>query len=200
MFPEGGNLPTAFRDDCDAIVGSPELDPGDPSCPEVNLDYCSAGDLQNPTPLLATLFGPGYVDAIAPTVELAEPSDGQYFQVPGNFAVVLDIEDDLHPQLYSMWAWIGDEPRPAEPSELVEPGFEVVDLPVGTWEFHLAIADEAGNETRLDFTVEVGTHPVPVDDGCACAADGAVRPPALAGFTVVALVLGARRRRVCCAR
>lgn len=193
MYPSGNNSPTAFDDACLQIVADTELAPGGESCPDLNAELCDAADRQNAPKVLTGLFGAAYVDAIAPEIELVEPHDGAYFQVPGNFDVELALSDDLHPQQYSMWAWQGDGPRPADAKPTVEPGFAVVDLPVGTWQFHVVVADEAGNESQLDFEIEVGVDPPPdppSESGCGCAC-----PPARSGLVALPLLLAMRRRR-----
>ena len=204
MFPSGDNSPTAFREACDQIVADTDLTPVEGKCADLNREFCGEPGLQNATAILSYLFGPPYVDSQAPTVTLAEPMDGAYFQGPADFQVRFDVEDDLHPQAYSMWAWIDEQPRPERPSKLVTPGFNVTDLPVGSYEFHVVLADEAGNETRLDFEVEVGEDPPPVpelqDEGCACSvssesgnrADG--WNPAWLGLVLAGLCLRPRQR------
>jgi hypothetical protein len=158
--------------------------------------FCEGDDQQNPIPLLATLFGPPYVDTIAPRLSLDGMEDGEYFQTPATFDVVLAVDDDLHPQVYEMWAWMGDDPRPDQPSLVLAPGFAVEELPVGTWTFHVVVADEAGHESpQLDFTVEVGLDPPPEpqDDGAGCRVAGAPRDAlVLVGLGPLWL---ARRRR-----
>ncbi|MCR9160533.1 MAG: hypothetical protein ACE37F_27945 [Nannocystaceae bacterium] len=194
MFPSGNNSPTYFRDECDLMVEDTDLNPGQASCPEVNMAHCGDSSRQNAAARLTRLFGPAYVDMQAPTVELLEPRDGQYFQAPANFDVVFETNDDQHPQAYSVWAWLGDEPRPADDSVRVDPGFSVTDLPIGTWEFHVVVADEAGNETEVDFTIEVGEDPPPdpaTDEGCGCRGG---RSPGALGWICVPLALARRRR------
>ena len=196
MFPSGNNSPTYFRDECDLMVEDTDLNPGQSSCPEINMAHCGDSSRQNAAARLTRLFGPAYVDMEAPEIELLEPEDGQYFQAPANFDVVFDTNDDQHPQAYSVWAWLGDEPRPADDSIRVDPGFSVTDLPIGTWEFHVVVADEAGNETRVDFTIEVGEDPPPDpvsgDEGCGCRSGGG---PATLWWICVPVALARRRRR-----
>jgi hypothetical protein len=195
MFPSGDNSPTSFSDDCLQIVQDTELVPGGESCPQLNLELCAREDLQSSTAALHELFGPPYVDTLAPIVHLREPDDGAYFQAPADFDVVLELEDDLHPQAYSMWAWYGDGARPSDAKQTVEPGFEVVELPVGSWEFHIVIADQAGNETQLDFEVEVGLDPPPdpaQSSACAC---GPSAPPSPWLAMLPAVLARPRRRR-----
>lgn len=196
MYPEGTNIPTGFRQECDGIIPGEEALP---SCVPINQEICGANDLQNSRATLAMLFGPPYVDTTAPTITLAEPEDGEYFQQPGTFDVVLDIADDLHPQVYEMRAWLDDEPPPGSGTPAVAPGFTIRDLPVGSYTIHVAIADEAGNESQLDFQVDVGVDPPPIEtesdgEGCACRASagrGVSATLALVGLVLPAL---ARRR------
>jgi MYXO-CTERM domain-containing protein len=194
MYPEGNNSPTAFDDECLQIVSDTMLAAGGESCPDLNTEVCGAGDQQDSPKVLTRLFGAPYVDAIAPEIELVEPHDGEYFQAPAEFDVVLELSDDLHPQSYTMWAWYGDGARPQDAKQTVEPGFAVVDLPVGTWAFHVVVADEAGNESQLDFEIEVGLDPPPdppADSGCGCGPG----EPSLAGLVALPLALAMRRRR-----
>jgi MYXO-CTERM domain-containing protein len=193
MFPSGDNSPTSYTSECAVMVEDTDLNPGDATCPEVNMMFCGELNLQNSTAVLEWLFGPPYVDTTAPVVTLAEPENGQYFQGPANFDIVLDIEDDLHPQPYSITAWLNDQPMPDEPSVLAVPSLKVSDLPIGDYTFHLIVADHAGNETRLDFDIEVGEDPPPTpDEGCGCRAD---RPAPRLGWVLLALVALRRRRR-----
>lgn len=197
MFPAGNNAAVAWAGDCTQVVSNTDLEPGEARCPELNETFCGDPNLQAPRSLLPHLFGPAYADVTPPEITLLEPEDGQYFQVPGEFDVVFDIVDDLHPQAYSMTAWTGDDP-PGEPGTLIEPGFAVTKLPIGEWDFHVRIADEAGNETQLDFRVVVGEDPPPdpeMDDGgCACktAAQGRSTPPGL--LLLGPLLLAVRRK------
>ncbi|MCA9711975.1 MAG: hypothetical protein KDK70_39430, partial [Myxococcales bacterium] len=174
MFPSADDSPTAFQGECAQVVASVDLDPGPASCPELNQGQCGGADLQNARMRLAELFGGPYVDVQAPIVSLVEPADGQYFQAPADFDVVLDIRDDLHPQVYDATFWLNDDPKP-EPRPFIVDRFAVTALPVGTWAFHVELVDEAGNASRLDFEIEVGEDPPPepsMDEG-GCAVGGA---------------------------
>lgn len=201
MFPEGDDSPTAFDDRCHRVVADTDLTSGEASCPEINEVTCSDPGQQSSYAVLRRLFGPAYVDMTAPVVELRDLEDGAYFQAPATFDVALAIDDDLHPQGYEMWTWLGDEDRPGDPTPTFEPGFRVEGLPVGQWSFHIVVADAAGNEGRLDFEIVVGTEPPPVeeegeDGGCRVA--GASTPP-VPHMLVLALCIApiglVRRRR-----
>ncbi len=193
MFPAGDNSPTSFDDRCHRIVGDTDLTDGEPSCAEINTSSCGSAGQQNSHLVLSELFGPAYVDVSPPVLELTAPRDGEYFQGPASFDVVLEIRDDLHPQSYTMWTWYGDGPRPADSTTTLSPGFRVEALPIGTWSFHVAVADEAGHEAQLDFEIEVGVDPPPdpEPDGCRSGGAGPRSPMA----TILPVLLAWRRRR-----
>jgi hypothetical protein len=198
MFPAGDNSPVFFHDGCARVVVDTELTAGPSSCPDINAMFCGDSGSQDDFAVLRWMFGEPYVDTTPPTMELVEPMDGQYFQVPGEFDVILDVHDDLHPQPYSQWAWIeGMGSRPAEANLVVSPGFKVDGLPIGSYTFNIVIADEAGHEASLSFDIEVGEDPPPDpvvdmdDEGCACAAGVSSVP----GMGWLVLLLAIRRRR-----
>ncbi len=200
MFPSGNNEPTTFGRDCSVVVEDVGLNPGAASCPQINEGICGEPNAQQGASVLARLFGGPYIDMQPPTIELVEPTDGQYFQAPAEFEVVFAVSDDLHPQAYDTAFWLNDDPKP-ESKAFIEDHFSVTALPVGTWEFHIEVIDEAGHPAQLDFTIEVGEDPPPepVSDegGCAVGAGpagrGGVRPPW--SLVVMLLPLVARRRR-----
>lgn len=206
MFPSGDNSPSNYLADCAGVVSNTDLEPGPASCPDLNRMFCDSEDQQNSDAILKFLFGEPYVDNEAPRLELAFPEDGQYFQEPADFDVEFLLIDDQHPQAYDVWTWIGDDGPPSSPQKLVSPNFSVNQLTIGTWEFHVRIADEAGNETQLDFEIEVGEDPPPDppeesddDQGCACHAGGSgpggVSGSALLGWLLVGLLARGRHRR-----
>lgn len=200
MFPSGTNEPVTFRSECDRVVADVDLTPGEASCPDINAQFCNDGNHQDARAVMEHLFGGPYVDTTPPTIELSEPRDGEYFQGPANFDVVLDIRDDLHPQIYDAAFWVGDDPRP-EPKPFIEDGFAVSQLPIGLWEFHVELTDQAGHTARLDFEIEVGEDPPPqpmTDRGCAIGAEAGSGsgPGVSAAWWLVILLPGlvARRR------
>jgi hypothetical protein len=195
MYPTADNQPTAFGQECYAVVADVDLTPGMASCPELNQELCGQDHAQDPSAVLEHLFGGPYVDVQAPTIELVEPADGEYFQAPASFQVVLDIRDDLHPQSYDAAFWLGDDPKP-EARPFIEDHISVVDLPVGSWSFHVELTDEAGNAARLDFEIEVGEDPPPEPhhDG-GCAVGGGVRGVSGPLLLVVLLLPALARRR-----
>jgi hypothetical protein len=169
MAPAGGNDKANYFDGCAQIVDDVELTPSEAgSCPSISLEQCGLRDFQNDVALLHMLFGEPYVDDVAPRLELVAPEHGAYFQAPADFRVELRVIDDLHPQFYELAIAIEglvDEP---EFRSVVDPSFDVEQLPIGEWRFVLRLRDEAGNEGSLAFTVEVGEDPPPSEDGCTC--------------------------------
>lgn len=194
MFPTGNNEPTAFGDNCYPVVAGVDLSAGMASCPELNQDLCGAEDSQNAKAVLEHLFGGPYVDVQAPTIKLVEPADGRYFQAPASFDVVLDIRDDLHPQIYQAAFWLGDDAKP-EAAPFIEDHISVVDLPIGSWAFHVELTDEAGNATRLDFEIEVGEDPPPEPHEGGCHVSGVPRGGVSGPLAIVWLLLPALARR-----
>lgn len=199
MFPTADDQPTAFGHGCYPVVADVALTPGMASCPELNEELCGDANAQHAPDVLERLFGGPYVDARGPTIALVEPGDGQYFQAPADFDVVLEIDDDLHPQVYQASLWLGDDPKP-EPKPFIEDHFRVVGLPVGTWAFHVELADEAGNTARLDFEIEVGEDPPPEpsqeDGGCAVARSaGGRRDGSVSGAWLLVVLLPTVARR-----
>lgn len=169
MAPAGDNSRTYFRTECVPIVADADFTPGEASCPELSLDFCDLDDEQHDQALLWLLFGEPYVDHETPDLSLSYPEDGQYFQAPASFDAVIDVEDDLHPQVYERSIWVdGLITRPSEGHEAIDGRFEVKELPVGSWTFHVRLEDQAGNASEISFDVEVGEDPVPVESGCGC--------------------------------
>ena len=193
MSPAGGNLLAPPFAGCAAIVDGVEFDPAEPSCPEINLELCGLSSYQDAGAVLELLFGEPYVDDIAPRLELRRPFDGVYYQAPASFEVELEITDDLHPQRYELAIEVPgllDEPSFRE---LIEPRFEVDNLPLGDWTFELRLRDAAGNESQLRFRVEVGDDAPVADDGCSCRSGPAT--PDGRGLLSLALLALLRRPR-----
>jgi hypothetical protein len=203
MYPTTDGQPAAFHDGCAGVVGDIELTPAPSSCPELAEQMCGTPGQQDSAEMLRYLFGPPYVDTVAPVIELLEPEDGQYFQAPAAFDVVLAIDDDLDPQRYQRLVWLEGEPRPETGTPVFDPSFGVEGLPVGQYTVHVVVFDEAGNEGELAFDIEVGVEPPPppeMDDGegegCACGmARAGTRPrPAPIGLLAFGVMVLFHRR------
>ena len=198
MAPAGGNTVTKFFDGCAQVVDDTELNPGGESCPQINLEECGLSAFQHDVALLRLLFGEPYVDDRAPKLELVRPFDGVYYQGPADFEVVLEVTDDLHPQVYEIAIGVPgliDEPSF---SPVIDPSFEVESFPLGSWTFEVRLRDAAGNESSLSFDVEVGEEPVELDDGCACATGPAQAPdqPRLGWLWALVILSLAPRRKL----
>ncbi|MBK6917877.1 MAG: hypothetical protein IPH07_10795 [Deltaproteobacteria bacterium] len=193
MYPEGDDSETWFDDACHGVVQDTDLTPGPAACPALALELCDDAGRQNSVATLHQLFGPAFVDDLAPRLSLLSPEDGTYLQAPASFEVRLAIDDAQDPQEYAMWTWLDGEPRPAQPTRVLAPGFRVEALPPGSWRLHVVVADEAGNEAALAFEVEVGVDPPPApDDGDrGCRVGSGTRD----GWAIVPLLLAAWRRR-----
>ncbi|NVB43080.1 hypothetical protein G6O69_34980 [Pseudenhygromyxa sp. WMMC2535] len=176
MSPAGDNTLVKYLDGCAQIVDDVQFTPTEePSCPEINLELCGLSDFQNDVATLKLLFGNPYVDDRAPTLELVSPYDGYYAQGPATFDVILEVHDDLHPQVYELEIAVPgliDEPQLRRAAD---PSFEIQGMPVGEWTFDLVLRDAAGNEATLSFDVSIGEDAPVLDDGCACAASSAAR-------------------------
>jgi len=195
MAPSGGNTKTAYFDGCAPIVEDTGLTPGGESCPQINLELCGLAGFQHDVALLRLLFGAPYIDDQAPRLELIRPFDGVQVQGPASFPVELRVIDDLHPQIYELSIAIPGLVDDPQLSQVLDPSFDVVDLPLGEWTFELRLRDAAGNESSLAFEVRVGEDPVALDDdGCACSSAAPIRArPGL--WAMFALVIGLRLHR-----
>ncbi|GEM_PF-1283202 len=170
MAPTGGNSIAKPFPGCTRVVENLELEPGEASCPDLNLELCGLEDFQHADAILRRLFGQPYVDDQAPVMNLVRPFDGAYFQGPASFQVELQVIDDLHPQPYEFALRVPGLIDDPSFDLVLDPSFEVIDLPEGTWTFELRLRDAAGNEGMLAFEVEVGEDALVLDDGCACVA------------------------------
>lgn len=199
MAPTGGNTIANPFDGCAQIVENLEYDPGEGSCPEINLDLCGLEDFQHADATLKLLFGQPYVDDRPPILELIAPFDGIYYEGPASFDVILAVTDDLHPQIYEMAIAVPGLIDDPSFSPVIDPSFEVEGLPLGHWTFELRLRDAAGNEGSLQFDVTVGDDTLPLDDGCVCStaarSDGEGAPWAALTLLGIGFGRGLRRRK-----
>jgi len=119
---------------------------------------CNSGQ-QNDHADLMSLFGPSEPDAGPPTVEITSPSDGDTFEVGADFTITVEADDDkgvVQVDLYNNGAQQGSD-------DTAPWGWEVENIPEGSYEFHVIAIDEAGNEATSDVVrIEVGAA---ADDG-----------------------------------
>jgi hypothetical protein len=180
MAPAGDNSNAYFTQECFQIVESVDLDPGGESCPDINLEYCGVADLQDDRAILQYLFGAPYVDDEPPVLELISPEDGSYIQGPTDFEVVLEIHDDLHPQYYARTVTLVESGAENVQEGLTDINFPMVGLPLGHHTIQVRVRDQAGNESMLEFEIDIGEDPPPVaagEEGCACGVGERGSPP-----------------------
>jgi hypothetical protein len=144
MAPSAGAGELGFTDECLQTVQG--------SCPHEN-------GCQNAYQELMAVLGPAQPDVGPPSVTITAPVDGDTFDVGADFSIVVDATDDVGVELLRLFvngseeATDGDEPW----------GWEITDIPEGTYELHVIGNDHAGNETASNVvTIEVGTD---LDDG-----------------------------------
>lgn len=210
-FNAGGD-PT-FRDECIPIVQGGQ-------CAAQHQLHCGSPVSQNSHLELLELFGTSIPDTTAPVVVITAPSDGDVFDVGADFRIDVTVTDDQ--AVASVQLYDGDMALQTDTSEPY--GWDVVDIPEGTYEFRVRASDPTGNETVSELvTVYVGVEPPDDadddadgdgdgdgtgtdggtggtnqdgdgDDGCGCR--GAPRPgtPAVLGLGLLTLGFARRRR------
>jgi uncharacterized protein (TIGR03382 family) len=142
MNPSAGAQSQVFKDECIALTGS---------------TYCSHTDCgsnqQNGHQELMGLFGPSAPDVAPPTVEITYPEDGDTFDVGADFTITVEADDDkgvTQVDLYNNGT--------QQSSDNTEPwGWDIEDIPEGSYEFYVIALDNAGNEATSNVvTIEVG--------------------------------------------
>lgn len=192
-FKAAGNH-QSFLDQCLPIVANTELEPTAGSCNQIHTMFCEAG-FQNSYREMLYLFGPTVPDVQPPTLDLYYPVDGDTFIFPVDLPLLGDIEDDLHPQFYSIQIFHGEDLVYDDYG--VELNLALTRPPPGDYDLRVRIVDEGGNaaEDRVRFTILPEGSTLPEDDqpmepagedGCRIAA----RPS-----TWWLLVIAWRRRR-----
>ncbi|MFO0635202.1 MAG: hypothetical protein U0168_20335, partial [Nannocystaceae bacterium] len=157
LFPTVGNAPDPhFEDQCSPIVYAPDL------CPRQHAEFCADGE-QNSYQEMLALFGPRQPDEIAPVVTIVSPSDGAH--VPNDFSLVLELHDDIAPQVFATTIAFVDGFDSSV--ELAGPGVFPVALnqvPDGVWTVEVFARDIAGNESSTSITITVGAGEPPTAD------------------------------------
>lgn len=157
LFPTVGNAPDPhFEDQCSPIVYTPNL------CPRQHAEFCPEGE-QNSYQEMLMLFGPRQPDEVAPVVSIVSPSDGAH--VPNSFSLVLELHDDIAPQVFATNITFVDGFESAV--DLAGPGvFPVAlnDVPDGVWTIDVATRDVAGNEGSASITITVGAGEPAAED------------------------------------
>lgn len=149
---KSAGLNQSFRDECFRVVSDTDLTPTPGSCNQVHTQFCETS-YQNSWQEMNLLFGPAIPDTTAPTLEITNPEDESTFVLPTTIALLGDVQDDLHPQFYTVEVYNHDlliytEDRIGLDLLLVNP-------PEDDYDLRVVIADEAGNtaEDRVRFTI-----------------------------------------------
>jgi hypothetical protein len=219
LYPTtGGAGNPVFTDQCSRIValGGGGLLEFDARCPEQHADHCGDPHFQNAYQDILTLFGPAVPDTTPPQLVVLSPADGEH--VPNDFHLVLEIGDDVTPQIFPTTIEITG--LSTSDVQLAGPGvfpMAVNDLADGVWPIRISVSDAAGNVTEAEITVEVGAGEAPgetgtggdtgsvdgtgssgTDDGAASGGEqgcGCGSMPRRGGWMLVMLAFGLQRRR-----
>jgi Bacterial Ig domain len=148
MNPYNAGGDAAFLDSCITIVSEQGV-----TCGAQHVDQCGSPGEQNSYAELMTLFGRADPDTAAPTVAITVPSDGESFATGSDVTLLVEADDNRgieHVALFS-----NDD---AQGSDLSPPyGWELVDIPAGTYEIYVVARDLAGNEgLSAAITIMVG--------------------------------------------
>jgi hypothetical protein len=186
-----------FVDDCFRIVANTELQPTPGSCNQIHTQFCPEG-WQNSWREMMLLFGPHIPDVNPPEFEITEPPNDSVFVAPVEFSLRGNIEDELHPQFYTVQIFLGGQL--VEEQEDIRLDLLIDRPPPGEYDMRVVIIDEAGNasEDTIFFTVlEEGSELPEDDDGEPASAEGCRTAGAPASALPLLLLLGlfgARRR------
>lgn len=142
----------SFRNECFKVVANTDLEPTTGSCNQIHQRFCDTG-YQNSYQEMLLLFGPAVPDVEPPTLEITSPVDGSTHVNPTTIALLGEIEDNLHPQFYSVVIWDNGE----QLFDQLHVGLDLllVNPPLGEHEFVVQITDDGGNvaEGRVNFTI-----------------------------------------------
>ncbi len=141
-----------FEDQCHKIVANTDLEPTDGACTLMHTRFCQPG-YQNSWQEMAYLFGPPISDTQAPKLEIVSPEDSATFVLPVTIDLLGEIEDDLHPQFYTIELYNHGELLFSDKD--IRFSLDLVNPPPGEYDLVVRIADEAGNpaEDGVRFTV-----------------------------------------------
>ncbi len=172
-FVVSGNT-QVFEDACHPIVANTDLDPAPGTCNVMHTRFCPAGS-QNSHRELLYLFGPSTPDTTPPRVTVVHPADGAVLPYPaGTFPLVVAVDDDRHPQFYSVSLYQGDTMLLSQEAGHLDRAFTVAQLtdpPEGTYELRVEVADEAGNVAAATVSFSVASGADTDTEGASDAAD-----------------------------
>ncbi len=153
MNPYNSGGDPAFLDECLPVVMGGV-------CGSQHEPNCGSQFSQNSHQDLLDLFGPSEPDTQAPTVQIIAPGDGAMYPVGAEFEITVMAADDNAVEFVDLYR--GDAKLQ---SDAVAPyGWNVTDIPEGTYQFSVQATDLAGNvATSNVVTVYVGVE-MPSDD------------------------------------
>lgn len=193
-----------FLDQCFPIVANTALEATAGSCNQVHTKFCEAG-FQNSYQEMLLLFGPHIPDVSPPEFSLRYPEDGDVFVAPTSFAMRGDVDDNLHPQYYTVQIYRDDQLLQETTAAGVD--FVISDPEPGEYNLRIVVIDEEGNasEDAVSFTVLPEGSELPPDpdealdnndsgQSCSLPARPSQRFGMFAALGVIGM-LGRRRRR-----
>jgi MYXO-CTERM domain-containing protein len=149
MNPYNAGGDASFRDECIQIVSNQGI-----ACDDQHARECGSGDQQNAHAELLSFFGASAPDTAAPVVEITAPLDGAEFEVGADFEIEVEANDNRGIKYLDLYANGESADRLAAPPY----GWPIVNIPEGTYEFHIEAVDEAGNEAVSNtVSIRVGT-------------------------------------------
>ncbi len=161
MNPYNAGGDPSFRDECIAITGGA-------NCGNQHAAECGSGSVQNSYRELLRLFGASTPDTAAPMVTITSPTDGAQYLVGDDFQITVDATDDGdidHVVLFANGA-------ESQSDSSAPYGWNVTDVPEGTYEFYVEAYDAAGNQATSNVvTIYVGVD-APVDPSGGVGEDG----------------------------
>lgn len=175
MNPYNAGGDASFTDTCITIVQGVV-------CGSQHAAECGSSGQQNSYAELMTLFGPSNPDTASPTVSITYPADGATFPTGSDFTITVSADDDQAIEQVTLYSNGNEQGTdPAAPY-----GWDVSNIPAGSYALHVIARDAAGNETQsATVTIDVGDDlPPSGDDGAAddgAADDGAADDGAAEG-------------------
>lgn len=142
----------SFLDECLPIVANTDLEQTAGSCNQIHQRFCPTGQ-QNSYREMLYLFGPHVPDVEPPTVELTFPEEDDLFVAPASFQMQGTIDDNLHPQVYSVQVFLGDELVAEVDNTKVD--FPIKNAPPGTYQLRVVVTDGDGNQGVDEVAFEV---------------------------------------------
>ena len=149
---KAAGLSQDFIDDCFRIVANTDLQPTPGACNQIHTLFCPEG-FQNSYREMLHLFGPHIPDVNPPEFEITEPEDGAVFVAPVDFSLRGSLDDELHPQFYTVQIYFGEELLGEQQNTKVD--LRITNPEPGDYDLRVVVLDEAGNaaEDSITFTI-----------------------------------------------